>query len=351
MNVKRFSYFFPRRLQRLTYNFGIPTNLRKSPLAIFQLPLFLFIYFWHCLILSIQSDILWSHWIIPSGIFGALLKKITNKKHLLTVHSCGGLYLLSYLPLKRRIISFIVKNSDLITLVSPYLQDKLLELLPPVLWKNAKRKFHIISLGVNQNQNISRNKRSLRRKHNISTKYMILFIGRLDRIKGISYLIKSMRWIEDTSLIIAGEGELKKKLMKLADNFRDRVRFVGLIKGEVKSDYFSMCDAVIVPSITLTSGRTEGAPVVILEAFAYGKPVLASNVGGICELVDDGHNGFLFEERNPIAIAKMANYLLNNTEKLKRMSRNAFNSARRFDVNIIGKKYEKIIDQTLTACL
>lgn len=344
-NVKRFSYFFPRRLQRLTYNFGILTNLNKNPLAIFQLPSFLLIYFWHSFILSMRSDILWSHWIIPSGIIGTILKKITKKKHLLTVHSSGGLNLLSHFPLKMHIISFIVKNTDLITCVSSYLQNRLLELLPPELRKTAKMKFHILPMGVELNQNGSRNKWPLRRKHDINSKHLILFIGRLDRIKGISYLIKAMQWIEDTALIIAGEGELRENLMNLAKEIEVRVRFVGLLNGQVKSDYFSRCDAVIVPSISLNSGRKESAPVVILEAFAHAKPVLASNVGGICELVENGHNGLLFEEKNPRAIAEMVNNLLNNKEKLKQMSRNAFHSAERFDINIIGKKYEKIIDQ------
>ena len=252
---------------------------------------------------------------------------------------------MSFLPFTKHIMRFVVNNTDFITFVSSNLQDKFLELVPPDLKKTAIRKFFVLPMGVKLDQKISRNKWELRREHDINTKHLILFMGRLDRIKGISYLIKAMQWIEETMLIIAGEGELRENLMNMANEAGVRVRFVGLLNGKVKSDYFSMCDAVIVPSISLTSGRKESAPVVILEAFAHAKPVLASNVGGIPELVKNGYNGFLFEEKSSRAIAETANNLLNNKEKLNQLSRNASNSAKRFDINIISKKYEEIINQ------
>lgn len=344
ITVKRFGYFYPKSLQALTYNSGMPANL-ANPLSLAQIPLFMFFNLYHSFALALKSDILWSHWLIPSGFLGAILKKLTKKRHILTIHSEGGFRFLKRLPFMSHIAAFTLHNCDAITVVSENLKDKLLGLLPDNPGSTLRDKVRVCMLGVDLNVNRPRVTSALRDRYAIETKHVILFIGRLDKIKGLAYLIRAMQDVKDSTLIIAGEGKLKKSLMKLAQGASIQAKFVGLAGKEKKSDYFSLCDLVVVPSITLPCGRTEGLPVVILEAFAHARPVLASNVGGINEVIDDGYNGFLLEEKNPAAISRRINQILDNQDMLKSMQDNALSSSKKFDIQFIRKSFEEIIDR------
>jgi glycosyltransferase involved in cell wall biosynthesis len=282
---------------------------------------------------------------MPSGFLGALLKKVTKKRHIITIHSDGGFYFLKRLPLLKHLAAFTLNNCDAITVVSSSLRDRLFKLLPENPGFALGDKVHVVKLGVDLTINKPGEKSALRARYGIKTKHVILFVGRLDKIKGLVYLIQAMQEVKDSTLIIAGDGKLKKRLMKFCETLKIPARFAGFVDRASKSDYFCLCDLVVVPSITLPCGRTEGIPVVILEALAHERPVLASDVGGISEVVDDGYNGFLFQEKNPGAIAERINYLLNNGDKLKIMQENALSSSRKFDIRITRKNYEEIIDR------
>jgi len=141
----------------------------------------------------------------------------------------------------------------------------------------------------------------------------IFYIGLLENIKGVDILIKAMKIIKkeipDIHLYIAGEGSQKGNLIKLVKklDLDKNIDFLGYISGEKKYSYFKAVDLCVVPS------RYESFGIVILEAMACGKPVVASNVGNIPSLLTDDI-GFKFESDNEKDLAEKIIKLLKNQD-------------------------------------
>ena len=351
LNVYRFPYFYPAKYQRLAYGGGILPNLKRSHLAKIQVPLLFLseLFYAFKIIREKKIDVIHSHWIIPNGLIGAICKKIQKKKHLLTLHA-AGLFALERLPLKKKIANFVVEHCDKITVVSSYIHERLLNLIQPKILDNIKNKTEIIPMGVNTSLfRLNTNKNELKIKYSIKSKSVLLFTGRLAEKKGLAYLIKAMPEVlsksSNTELIICGDGPLKKEMEQLVKeiDLEKFVRSTGYVTNKEKIDYLSLSDILIVPSIVAQSGDTEGLPVVILEGLAAGKPIIASDVSGVKDVIKDGWNGFLVEQRNPEQIAEKVLELLNEEELRVRFSKNALETAKKYDWEVIGGEYEKII--------
>ena len=123
----------------------------------------------------------------------------------------------------------------------------------------------------------------------ISGKYF-LYIGRLSPEKGIPTLIKAFMKIasKKITLYVAGEGPFRNNVesMAAADS---RIRFTGHLAGKTLEEITRNALAVVVPSEWY-----ENAPISVLEALAFGKPVVGARIGGIPEMIKDGVNGYLF---------------------------------------------------------
>ena len=215
-----------------------------------------------------------------------------------------------------------------------------------------KKKLSIIPMGVHVELFQTKvNLEQLKSKYEINAKITLLFIGRLADKKGIQYIIKAMVNItsknNDVNLIICGDGPLRKELqqqvkyMKL-ENF---VRFTGFISDNEKIDYLRLSDILIVPSIVTDSGDTEGLPVVILEGLAAGKPIIASDVSGVKDVIKDGWNGFLIEQKNPEQIVDKIFTLINTPATVNQFSKNSITVSEKYDWCIIGKMYEIILTE------
>lgn len=122
----------------------------------------------------------------------------------------------------------------------------------------------------------------------------LLYLGRLSLEKGVGTLIKAFKQIRSSNarLVIAGDGPLRESLQRdcLDD---DRISFAGYLQGDNLVHVVKRATALILPSEWY-----ENAPMSLLEAFAYGKPVVGANIGGIPELIEHGKNGFLFTSGN-----------------------------------------------------
>jgi len=125
-------------------------------------------------------------------------------------------------------------------------------------------------------------------KYNIKNKPTLLFVGRIDDPrKGLDMLIKAFKFVLvyiDAQLIIVGNGK-KEKIMELAGPIAHYLFFLGYVDDITLKKCYSLCDVYICPS------RLEGFGLTILEAFAAGKPVIATNTGAIPELIQNGING------------------------------------------------------------
>ncbi|HAW09286.1 MAG TPA: hypothetical protein DCW42_09040 [Bacteroidetes bacterium] len=164
--------------------------------------------------------------------------------------------------------------------------------------------------------------------NSIKTGLNILFIGRLVKEKGVEIIcdvvIKLNKQGKEIHLDIIGNGrielELKKKFSQTT-----RIDFHSAIHGQTKNDYLKKCDLLIFPSTW-----PESFGIVITEAFAFGKPVIASNIGAIPELIEDGYNGFLFEPNDKEQLENIITKIFNDKSLLDDMRENCFQSSENY---------------------
>jgi glycosyltransferase involved in cell wall biosynthesis len=137
----------------------------------------------------------------------------------------------------------------------------------------------------------------------------LLFVGRLIERKGAAFAIRALAELAErgrpASLVIVGEGPERESLVALAEalGVGDRVEFTGALSpAEVRSHY-AEGGIFVMPAVTDWKGEQEGFGMVIVEAMAYGLPVVASRSGGIPDIIRDGENGLLVPERDVAALA------------------------------------------------
>lgn len=146
-----------------------------------------------------------------------------------------------------------------------------------------------------------------------------VYFGKVSREKGLLTLVQAMKEIKTSKLLIIGEGELKKDLEKyiLQENIAG-IKFLGHIKGERLKTTIRNSQLAILPSEWY-----ENCPASILEAFALGKPVIGSDIGGIPELIEDGVDGLLFEPGNAEELSEKIAYLISRPQLGEQMGKNA----------------------------
>ena len=151
----------------------------------------------------------------------------------------------------------------------------------------------------------------------------VLCLGRFAEEKGFRYAVEAMGLLKDlpVSLAITGTEEscdpaLMDRIQELG--IRDKIRFAGFLKGEALEKLIENALCVACPAVWY-----ENLPNVVLESYAYGKPVIASNLGSLSDAVDDGRTGLLFEPRNVTQIAQCIRTLYENPDKRLEMGRAA----------------------------
>jgi glycosyltransferase involved in cell wall biosynthesis len=147
-----------------------------------------------------------------------------------------------------------------------------------------------------------------------------LFVGRLDPEKGIQTLLEAWRHL-DFPLKIRGSGPLGESLQKfVSDHKLDNIEFVGRLEEGELSALMSNARFLIMPS----EGYYETFGMVIIESYARGVPVIASNIGVAPELVFDGRTGLLFEAGSALDLSRKASWLWEHPAEASNMGRNGF---------------------------
>lgn len=228
---------------------------------------------------------------------------------------------------------FMLKNSDGIVVLSNKWVDYLVNL------GIEKRKIAVIkhgSLSYYTQPCLPDNKKE-------RSKSIILFFGRIDKYKGIDVLLDIFERIisrkKMAELWIVGEGDLKPYLPRIKAN--ENVKVVNrYIDDKEISTFFNHADFLILPYIEATQSG------VIPLAYAFGKPVIASRVGGIPEQVLDGETGFLFDINDINTAVEKAIFLMENENKRTEMGKKAFEYQKvHLDWNKIGAELIRFLTQ------
>ena len=179
---------------------------------------------------------------------------------------------------------------------------------------------------------------------------LVLFVGRLIERKGVDYLIRACgilkrQGIGKIRLAIVGSGHRGPLLERIIaeEKVGDIVDLVGRVSDDDLSSYYRRCSIFVLPAIIDSRGDTEGQGVVLLEAMCYKKPVIASNVGGITDIVRDGETGLLVPTKNPDALAAAIRRLVENPDLARRLGENGYRYAREhFAWEVIVERFVKI---------
>jgi len=169
--------------------------------------------------------------------------------------------------------------------------------------KKSEIKFQ--TMGIDESYFKEGNKVLARKKlHLDGRKKYIIFLGRVKTTKGIKELIDAMKNI-NAELLVIGEGvDFEKYKNYVEENKLERVKFLGPKYNEEKKSYLDACDLLVLPSYT------EGAPVVLMEALAKNRPVVATDVGGIKKMIVDGREGKIIEPKSTEEIVTAVNEVL-----------------------------------------
>ena len=192
----------------------------------------------------------------------------------------------------------MAKKASLIVAVSKYSRDKILE-----HYDVDETKIRIIPNGVDVEKFKPTDAAASKRQFGLGKEPTVLFVGSLVPRKGLPYLVEAAKKVvkqqANTKFVIVGDGPLRKQLDESLNNagLMGNFVFLGNLKEDQLSAVYSAADVFVLPSIQ------EGQGIVLLEAQACGKPVVAFGEGGVYEAVRDKETGFLVDLGNSEGLA------------------------------------------------
>lgn len=347
VTVHRFKYF-PHSWQKLTYGSGILSNLKRNPLLWLQIPFFILAMAYALLriIRQLKPDIIHAHWILPQGLIALVIAKyICRIPVIITVHGGDAFALRNCLF--QRIKRFCLQKCTAWTSNTQATARAIGIQLPSLP--------HIIPMGV-EIQHFESGRRSRLRMTNMECQHVILFVGRLVEKKGVADLIAAFALLPEdlrlqTQLWIIGDGNQRHQLTQAAKRLGilDNTKFFGFVPNHELPDYYSAADLFVAPSVVAASGDTEGQGVVLLEAFAAKTCVLATKVGGICEVVEDEITGLLVEPQHPSELALKIEHLLRDPALRHFLASNAYMRViQSYSWEKIAQRFQELYQSILT---
>lgn len=241
--------------------------------------------------LFIRYDVVHFHGF--ASYFYVPLLRAFGKKTVVTTHGYDSGW---SNPKYNKFAAFVIKNAhdmgvryaDRVTTVARYIKQ--------ILEEDFGRSVGVLRGGIDQASLVSPN--IISKKYGLQPYSFLLFMGRLDRIKRIEWLIKTFRNVGDKGLklVIAGGAVSANdpyvlELGRIAEGDQNII-FTGFVWGEQKEELLSNCRFFVLPSIN------EGVPIALIEAMNHQRLCLASNIPANTEIIKDGVNGFLFEKHS-----------------------------------------------------
>jgi glycosyltransferase involved in cell wall biosynthesis len=308
VTVYRFRYC-PKRFENLARD-GAPTKLQRQPLYLLAAALYIFLgtlqLFWVCR--KEKPDLLQIHWPFPHGLMALPASILLGIPMVFSFHG-AELMLANKFGFVAYILRWLLPIAKGVTANSAFtcglirkLYDGAVTVIPYGLTIEAKQPKQRPPQEVPK----------------------LLFVGRLDERKGMRYLLQALPLVlteKSVRLRVVGKGILEQEIKSQChtlglDNVVD---FLGFVSKEELADEYAGCDIFVLPAIVDSKGDTEGLGIVMIEALAHQKPVIASAVGGITDVIQCGITGLLVPEKNSEALAQAILTLLSDPIQAKEM--------------------------------
>lgn len=246
-----------------------------------------------------EFDVIHSHFLRLHGFIGSALKARFGKPLVVTTYG-GDAYSLPFKDsFNKNLAVSIIKNANHLIAVSKPIAQILYDL------GAAEGRVSVIPSGFNSGLFAPRARDEARARLGLPAgKATLLTVANFVPQKGLSYLLESLheltRLRKDLILVLVGGGELEGSLRRKAAelDLSGQVTFAGRRPHEEIATWINACDLLVLPSVA------EGSPTIIPEAMACGKPVIATEVGGVPDLIRDGEEGYLVPPREVIGLTE-----------------------------------------------
>ena len=342
VSVIRYHYFPIHKWETLCYPGAIVPRIREKKVRVLLVPFLFMALWWKIGRMKKQFDVVHAHWLIPQGI----VQSFHNMPYLVTGH--GGDVTSLNVSLMKTLKKRCIQRAGAVTAVSDALLSTMNEISP-------KEQAAVVSMGCDMER--------FGKEYRVDNYFgqgkeqVVLFVGRLAEKKGVTYLIEAMKEVQ-AKLVIVGDGDLYESLLTQAsntfsgqvlspdkepENSNWKIRFLGAKTHEDLKTIYASADVFAMPSGTAKDGDKEGFGVEMLEAMASGLVVAASDSGGITDVIQDGENGLLMEEKNSHDIAEKLNRLLTERDLYKTLQEKAYDTARQYDYGVIAESYRKLL--------
>jgi glycosyltransferase involved in cell wall biosynthesis len=338
IEVKRFRYA-PASIERLTHEEGATYHVRKAWIQLLAIPYIII----GCMAAAWVAfrgkyDVIHVHWAFPHGLMGQAARLACGAPMIAMSH--GAEFALA--RRKKWIRPFLrqsLRAADVRIANSSDTAQKVTEC--------TGMSCQVLPYGSTV--------RSVPCTNQLNEKPRVLFTGRLIERKGVEYLLQAIPSIlqqHNAEFVITGNGDQKPMLEALVKdlNITHAVQFLGFVSNEQLSQEYARCDMWVNPGIIDSWGDAEGLGVGSIEAYCYGKPVIASAVGGIPDTVVHGETGFLVEQKNSEQLASAICQLISNPDQCRQMGQAGFAFAQKtFEWNAITNRLVTLYQSTRPA--
>ena len=297
VKVNRFRYA-PASLEILTHEEGAPSKMASKPwLQLLAIP-YIISGFFKCISIcrKFKPDVIHAHWPFPHAYIALGAAKLFRIPLVLNFHG-AELLLIRKKKWVKPFLKFAIGQAQAVFANSSFTASKIKAL------RNVNVEWS--PYGTTLESSAASEVEAV--PHPINGKFKILFVGRHIERKGICYLIEAAKYLprDKFEIRIVGVGDLTEKLKELAAHNAGNAEivFTGKLSPEDLAKEYRTANVFTLPAIIDSKGDTEGLGVVLIEAMELGLPIVASNVGGIPDVVVDGESGILVPEKDPQALA------------------------------------------------
>jgi glycosyltransferase involved in cell wall biosynthesis len=298
--VHRFHYA-PAALETLTHDQTAPDRIREKPHYAALVPGYVAAGSLAAMRLarSGRFDVVHSFWPLPHGVFGLAARRAGNIPLVCTFFGVELRWLRRQMPFFAPLMRSIIRHSEAVTAISGHTAAEVHRLVPDA-------QVVLVPFGAAIAPDARTQTTSSERAP--GAPFRLLFVGRLVQRKGVEVLldaIAALRGQRAVELMIVGDGPLQDNLRERAARLgiSDVVRFTGFVPAAELSRQFSECDAFVLPAVEDSKGDVEALGVVLIEALLHNRPVIASESGGIPEIVLHEQTGLLVPSGDVAALA------------------------------------------------
>jgi glycosyltransferase involved in cell wall biosynthesis len=344
IRVRRFRYFFSL-WERLSHELTVPDQIRRNKFFLLLVPFYLLfgVLGLRRVLRDEKFDVIHVHWPFPHGLIGYFAARWSNAPMVSQFHGVGLRWVRNSMPALTPVLRWIVRHSRLVVANSSHTKAEIERLEVPCRIEIVPYGSPVPALqGAGED---SADPQRVRR---------VLFVGRLVERKGVEYLIRAMKLLEcsfPVELQLVGSGPEEQNLRALVQelNLVDRVKLAGQVNNEELNDYYSSCDCFVLPAIIDSRGDTEGLGVVLIEALSYHKPVVASGVGGIVDVILHEETGLLVAEKDPRALADAINRVLTDSDLATKIAAQGYEHMKNyFDWGRIIERWVELYEEIVS---